>query len=399
MNRLAINGGNPVRMNPFTEWPIYGEMEERLLLEVLRSGKWGGIGREKLPEFERQFAVSHEAEYAISTVNGTVAITIALMAAGVQSGDEVIMPPYTFIATASAALMFGAIPVFVDVEADTMLLDPELVEAAVTPKTKAIIAVHIGGAPANMDKLKQIADKHGLRLIEDAAQAAGSRWNGKGVGAIGDLGTFSFQSSKNVTAGEGGIILTNNGQYADAAWSLANVGRVRDGGWYQHERVGWNLRMTEFQAAVLLGQMSRFEEQTATRERNGLLLTNLLRQIEGVRVMRYDPKISRHSYHLYMFAIATERSSFVNKQDFIRKLVSEGIPAAAGYVPLNKNAAIIEGTRRWTQEARVYSCPVAESAADTEIIWLHQNVLLGDESDMLDIAQAVSKVMSSYEGA
>src|SRR5690606_30200120 len=254
-------------------------------------------------QIEEKFAAAHDAKYAVSIVNGTVAITIALQAAGVQPGDEVIMPPYTFIATASSALLFGAIPVFVDVEADTLLLDPDKVEAAITPKTKAIIAVHIGGAPAHLTKLKAIAAKHNLRLIEDSAQAVGAQWNGTGVGAQGDLGTFSFQSSKNINSGEGGMILTNDERMADMAWSLANVGRIRNGGWYQHEHIGWNLRMTEFQAAILLAQMTRLEEQMKAREHNGQLLTELLSGIDGVQVLRRDPGVTRHAYHLYMFKL------------------------------------------------------------------------------------------------
>ncbi len=276
MEKLAINGGTPVRTKSFPEWPIHGELEKKLLLEVLESGKWGGVGRIKLEEFEQKFAKVQDAKYATTVNNGTIAITAALYAAGIQAGDEVIIPPYTFIATATAVLMIGAIPVFVDIEADTLLLNPEKVEAAITPKTKAIIAVHIAGAPANMTRLMEISKKHGLRLIEDAAQAVGAKWEGVGVGAIGDLGTFSFQSSKNLNAGEGGIITSNDKELADLVWSVANVGRIREGAWYQHENVGWNLRLTEFQAAILLAQMSRLEEQCVKREANGQLLTKLL---------------------------------------------------------------------------------------------------------------------------
>lgn len=229
---------------------------------MVRSGKWGGTGRVMLPELEEKFAALHDARYAVSIVNGTIGISVALMAAEVKTGDEVIMPSYTFIATATAALLYGAIPVFVDLEPDTLLLDPDKVEAAITPRTKAIVAVHIAGSPANMTRLKEIADKHGLKLIEDAVQAVGAQWEGRAAGAIGDMGTFSFQTSKNLTTGEGGIILTNDEALADRAWSLANVGRVRNGGWYQHEEIGWNLRMTEFQAAILLAQLTRLEEQT-----------------------------------------------------------------------------------------------------------------------------------------
>ncbi|MFD0867615.1 DegT/DnrJ/EryC1/StrS family aminotransferase [Paenibacillus residui] len=395
MEKLAIDGGTPVRTKPFAEWPIYGELEQQLLLEVLHSGKWGGTGRIKLPELEEKFAAYHDAKHAVTVVNGTVAITVALQAAGVQPGDEVIMPPYTFIATASSALMFGAIPVFVDVDPETLLLDPDKVEAAITDKTKAIIAVHIAGAPANMTRLKEIAHKHRLKLIEDAAQAVGARWENVGVGAIGDLGTFSFQSSKNINSGEGGIILTNSEELADMAWSLSNVGRVRDGAWYQHEHIGWNLRMTEFQAAILLGQMTRLDEQIALREKNAALLTELLQDIEGVEVFKRDPRITTHAHHLYMFKIASGLTDRISKEDVIAKLNAEGIPVAAGYVPLNKNKAVLAEIEKWTGERREFSCPVSEKASEKEVLWIVQNMLLGDEQDIQDIAHGVRKVMQS----
>ncbi|SHE11614.1 L-glutamine:2-deoxy-scyllo-inosose aminotransferase [Chlamydia abortus] len=395
MEKLAIDGGTPVRTKPFAEWPIYGELEQQLLLEVLHSGKWGGTGRIKLPELEEKFAAYHDAKHAVTVVNGTVAITVALQAAGVQPGDEVIMPPYTFIATASSALMFGAIPVFVDVDPETLLLDPDKVEEAITDKTKAIIAVHIAGAPANMTRLKEIAHKHRLKLIEDAAQAVGARWENVGVGAIGDLGTFSFQSSKNINSGEGGIILTNSEELADMAWSLSNVGRVRDGAWYQHEHIGWNLRMTEFQAAILLGQMTRLDEQIALREKNAALLTELLQDIEGVEVFKRDPRITTHAHHLYMFKIASGLTDRISKEDVIAKLNAEGIPVAAGYVPLNKNKAVLAEIEKWTGERREFSCPVSEKASEKEVLWIVQNMLLGDEQDIQDIAHGVRKVMQS----
>lgn len=390
-----VKNSSPVRTKPFPKWPVYGDLEEQLLLEVFRSGEWGGVSRNKLQEVEEKFAAMHDAKYAISTVNGTMAITLALQGAGIEPGDEVIIPSYTFIATATAPLMFGAIPVIVDVEPDTLLIDPEKVEQSITDKTKAIIAVHIAGAPANMTRLKEIAQKHNLRLIEDSAQAVGARWENTGVGAIGDMGTFSFQSSKNVTAGEGGIILSNDEEYANVAWSLANVGRVRDGGWYQHERIGWNLRMTEFQAAIILGQMTRLKEQVELREKNAAMLTERLAQIDGINVMRRDPRITTHAWHLYMFRLDSSLTDKVSKEEFLSALRAEGIPCAPGYVPLNRNKAVIAETKKWTGKEQIYSCPVSERASEKEAVWMSQNVLLGDESDVDDIATAVEKVIES----
>jgi dTDP-4-amino-4,6-dideoxygalactose transaminase len=396
MSKLALDGGTPVRTKPFPAWPAFGEEEERLLLEVLHSGKWGGTGRVKLQELEDRFAALQQANYAISVSNGTIAITLALKAAGVGHGDEVIMPPYTFIATATSALLMGAIPVFADVEADTMLLDPAKVEAAITPRTKAIIAVHIGGCPADMDWLAAIGAKHKLALIEDAAQAVGAQWKGRAVGALGDAGTFSFQSSKNVNSGEGGMIVSNDKAVADMAWSIANVGRIREGAWYQHEHIGWNFRLTEFQAAILLGQLSRLEEQTALRERNAKLLAELVGDIDGVSPMRRDPRVTLHANHLFLLRIDPRITEKASKKEFLRRLSAEGIPVSAGYVPLNRNKAVLHEIRSWTGADRLDECPICEHACEREVAWLPQNVLLADEEAMHDIAAALRKVAGSF---
>lgn len=400
---LAVDGGAPVRTEEFPAWPIYGQLEEQLILDVIRSGKWGGSGTvqsseysPKLPEMERRFAELHNAAHAISVVNGTVAITVALQAAGVKPGDEVIVPPYTFIATAAAALAYSAVPVFVDIEEDTLLLDPEKIAGAVTPRTKAVIPVHLAGAPANMSRIMEVAAVHQLRVIEDSAQAVGASWEGRSVGAIGDFGTFSLQSSKNLNSGEGGIILTNDQELADIAWSLCNVGRSRTGGWYQHDRIGQNFRMTELQAAIVLAQMSRLEEQMQRRESNAKLLTELLNQIKGITVVKSDPRITRHAFHLYMFRISSEATDRIDKSDFIKKVNAEGIPISYGYVPLNRNEAIVKATRALTGEDRSYACPVSERVSDKEVLWLTQNVLLADEQAMYDIAAAIRKVVESY---
>ena len=281
MAYLAICGGKPVREKPYPSWPIFDEKEEKALIDVLKSGKWGRVNGKKNEEFEEKFARYHSAKYGITCVNGTAALEIALKALGVGPGDEVIVPAYTFIATASAVLMVGAKPVFVDIDPKTYNIDPEKIESAITPKTKAVIPVHIGGCPANMDKILDIAKKYNLRVLEDAAQAHGAEWRGKKVGALGDMGIFSFQSSKNINAGEGGIILTNDEELAEKAWSLMNVGRAKKGEWYMHYILSGNYRMTEFQAGILLAQMERMEELMKKREENAKYLTERLKEIEG----------------------------------------------------------------------------------------------------------------------
>lgn len=401
--KLAIDGGTPVRAEGFQEWPIFGELEERLLIEVLHSGKWGGAGKvtspeftPKLPEMEKKVAEFQGAKYGVAVPNGTLAITIALQAAGVKPGDEVIVPPYTFIATASAALAFGAIPVFVDIEEETLNLDPEKIEAAITSRTKAIIPVHIGGTIADMPRLKTIAQKHHLRIIEDCAHAIGSQWEGTGAGMLGDLGTFSFQSTKNLNSGEGGIILTNDRELWENVWSIHNVGRSPKGAWYQHDRLGQNYRMTEFQAAIILAQLTRLEEQMALRNKNAQLLTKLLNDIEGIQPMQVDSRMTRHAYHLYCLKLDSGVVDRIDKKSFIKAVEAEGIPLLHGYLPLYRNKAITDATLMLTGSIPEYSCPVCERMSDHEAAWLPHEVLLADEKAMYDIATALEKVMKVF---
>ncbi|MFB0546991.1 MAG: DegT/DnrJ/EryC1/StrS family aminotransferase [Anaerolineae bacterium] len=386
--KLAIEGGEPLRTDPFPSWPVFDHREEEALSEVVRSGQWGVLTGMKVKEFEARFAEFQAARYGICVVNGTAALEIAMRAAGIGPGDEVITTPYTFIATASAALLVGALPVFVDIDPETYLLDVTKVEEAITERTKALVPVHIGGCPADMDAIMDIASKHGLRVIEDACQAWGAEWKGRRVGAIGHLGAFSFQASKNITAGEGGIIVTNDAPLADRCWSLHNVGRLKGGAWYEHEILGWNYRMTEWQGAVLLVQLERLPEQIARRSRNAAYLAGELGCIEGIRPLTIDERVTQHAWHLFIFRYEADRFGGLSRDAFIEALNAEGIPCSAGYRPLNRSRAILEATNVATPA----SCPVAERACCEEAVWLPQNVLLGTRQDMDHIVEAVAKI-------
>src|SRR5581483_10073684 len=301
---LAVDGGTPVRdtkQKPWPRWPVFDETEERALLQVLHSGQWWYVGGEHGTTFEQEFAAFQDAKFGVACTNGTAALEIALRALGVGCGDEVIVPPYTFVATASSVLAVSATPVFVDIDGDTLNLDPSLIEAAITPRTRAVIVVHMAGRPADMDGVLEVARKHNLFVIEDAAQAHAAAWRGTRVGALGDLGTFSFQASKNLNSGEGGILLSNNEQHADAAWSVMNVGRTRSGRWYEHSVLGSNFRITEFQTALLRAQMKRLPEQTARRNENAEVLRAQLADIPGIRLPAADPRITTHAYHIFTF--------------------------------------------------------------------------------------------------
>jgi dTDP-4-amino-4,6-dideoxygalactose transaminase len=400
---LAIEGGTPVRSRPWPRWPIFDETEEQAILEVVRSGKWWSVEGTKVREFEEAFARFQDAQFAVCVTNGTAALEVALRAAHIGCGDEVIVPPYTFIATATAVLAVGATPVFVDVEEESLNIDPTKIEEAITPRTRAIIPVHIAGCPADMDGVLEVARKHNLLVIEDAAQAHAAEWKGTKVGAIGDMGCFSFQASKNLNAGEGGAVLTNNPHWADQVWSVHNVGRVRGGRWYEHHVLGSNFRMTEFQAAILLAQLKRLPEQTERRTQNAHRLTEMLSQIPGIRPPRPDPRVTRHAYHLYIFRYDKNHFGGRPREDFLKALNAEGIPCSAGYVPLYKERVFLNRpiSKDLCQLSTLkdYSkvqCPVCERACYEEAVWLYQNMLLGDERDIEDIATAVAKVQRAF---
>jgi dTDP-4-amino-4,6-dideoxygalactose transaminase len=376
---------------------VWDEREERALLEVLRSGRWGEIDGTMVERFQTQFANFQGARRCVGVVNGTAALRVALRALGVGLGDEVIVPPYTFIATASAALEIGAIPIFADIDPETYLLDPAAAEAAITSRTRAIVPVHVAGCPADMDALGDVAARHGLHLLEDAAQAHGAAWRGQSVGALGDLGTFSFQASKNLNAGEGGALVTNDDSLADRIWSLHNVGRVRDGAWYRHEILAGNERLTEFQAALLLAQMERLPEQMARREAGATYLDRELASIEGLRPLRRDPRVTVHAHHLYILRYEAAAFGDLPRDLFVRALKAEGIPCSTGYTPLTDSPAIRREVERLVALLGRSDRPLAVEVPNAERscregIWLPQNVLLGDEEDLADVVTAVRKI-------
>jgi len=398
---LAIDGGTPVRTRPFPSWPVWDEREERELLEVLRSGTWSTTSQPapKVTAFQAAFAAYQQARHVLCVFNGTVALETALRTVDVTYGDEVVIPPYTFVATATACLSVGAIPVFADIEPTTYNLDPARLEEAITPRTRAVIPVHIGGCPADLDGILEVARRHDLIVIEDACQAHGAAWQRRRVGAIGDLGCFSFQASKNINAGEGGAVTTDSEELAGRAWSVHNCGRVPQGAWYQHEVLGSNFRMTEWQAAILLAQLNRAEEWAARRQANATYLAQRLSDIEGITPQRRDERVTEHAYHLFIFRYDAEGFGGLPRSQFLAALRAEGIPVAPGYTPLYRANAVREGIlrlRRFVEGREVAfqepHCPVTERACTTEGAWLGQTVLLGTRQDMDDIVEAVAKV-------
>jgi dTDP-4-amino-4,6-dideoxygalactose transaminase len=393
LTELAINGGKPVRKKPFPSWPIFGKAEEKALIEVLRSGKWG-IGGEKNVEFSQAFAKWLGVKRVVTCTNGTAAIEIALRAAGVKPADEVIVPAYTFVATASSVLSIGAVPVFADIEPETYMIDPSSIEAVITPKTKAMIPVHIGGGPADLDRIMKVAKEHDLRVVEDAAQAHGAEWNGRRIGGDGDMAIWSFQSSKNLTAGEGGALSTNNEEMGEDAWSIMNCGRRKDRQWYEHFILGSNFRMTEFQAAILLKQLVKVEGQMKTRDKNAAYLAKRLREVEGVVPLETYPQTTRHAHHLFIMRYDQNAFGGVPKEKFVKAVNKEGVPLAPGYtIPLHELPAIRNYNLPYVNlDYSKTKLPVTEHACKEEGMWFHQSVLLGTKKDMDDIVDVFLKV-------
>lgn len=424
MPKLALNGGTPVRREEFPAWPVWDQREEQALLGVLRSGKWwrfsygSGIelaepttgDRSKVVEFQEAFARHHESGFGLACANGTAAIEVLLKALGIGPGDEVIVPSYTYVATASAVLQVNAVPVFVDIDPDTYNIDPKKVEAAITNSTRAMIPVHFAGQPSDMDALGGIGREHGILVVEDAAHAHGAEWKGRKVGSLADGGTFSFQASKNMTAGEGGLITTSDQRIAllcdSLLWAGRNVGRP----WYEHHRLGWNYRMTEFQGAILLQQLQRLEAQNSCRGKNALRLSARLAQVEGLSPLAVDPRTSKHAHHIYMFRYSQERFGGLPRSNFLEALAAEGVPCMAGYShPLYRNPMFTNKNfypRGCPLTCAHYNkdvdfaayadlCPVSERACRTEAVWLEHRLLLGSDRDIDDIANAVEKIRAN----
>jgi dTDP-4-amino-4,6-dideoxygalactose transaminase len=397
----ALMGGTPARTAPFPSWPVIDETEERALLGVLHSGKWyRGYGK-TVDRFEEAYARLTGAKCCLATANGTSALLTSLAALGVGAGDEVIVPPYTFVATINVVLALNALPVFVDTDPETFQIDARKIEAAITERTAAIMPVHLGGSAADLDTILAIAKNHKLPVVEDTCQAHLAEWRGRKAGTYGATGCFSFQASKNLNSGEGGAILTNDEDLLEKCFAYHNNGRGRKNTSYDftYGATGLNLRMTEFQASLLLAQMTRIEAQSKRRSENAQYLSNLLREIPGIAPARMYDSCTRNAYHLYMFRYAKEQFAGLPRAKFLKALEAEGVPASGGYSPLNKEPFLANTFRSRAYQAlfprerlaRRDDCPANDRLCE-EAVWLTQNMLLGPRSDMDQIAEAVRKI-------
>jgi dTDP-4-amino-4,6-dideoxygalactose transaminase len=403
----AVLGGDPVRKVPFPSWPVRESLEEENLLAVVRSGKWGRGGGSAVERFEKHWAERTGAKGCLAVANGTSALSVALHGVGVEAGDEVIVPPYTFVATVNAVLEQCALPVFSDTDPDTFQMDLASAAGKVGRNTRALLPVHLGGNVADLDAARRLAADRELALVEDCAQAHLAAWKGRHVGTFGRAGCFSFQASKNLNSGEGGAVISNDEAFLDRCYAFHNNSRPRalaGSPVFRYEDRGLNLRLTEFQGALLLAQASRLEAQSRTRETNAEILTKKLEELPGLRAARRHAGCTRNAYHLYMFRYRASEFSGLPKARFVRALAAEGIPASGGYSPLNQEPflkRVLESRgyrkiygptrlKRWFEENQ---CPQNDTLCQ-EAVWLTQTLLLGTASDMGDIARAVEKIHS-----
>jgi dTDP-4-amino-4,6-dideoxygalactose transaminase len=401
-DKPAILGGRPVRTTPFPSWPVIAENEDRAWMKVLRSGKWNRLDGDYARQFEETWAAKLGAKHCLATANGTSALIISLNALGIGPGDEVIVPPYTFVATVNAVLIQHAMPVFVDTDPETSQIDARKIEAAITERTRCILPVHLGGSPADLDAILAIGRKRNIPVLEDACQAHLAEWRHRKVSTLGALGCFSFQASKNLNSGEGGAILTNDSDLYRVCQSFHNNGRGDTGSGFGYVRNGANLRMTEFQAALLLEQLKRVEEQSHSRELNAAYLTKQLAEVPGIHAARMYEGATRNAYHLYMFRYDKTQFANLPRAQFLKALHAEGVPGSGGYTPLNKEPFL-----KHTFDSRAYRaiypdkqlaawternhCPANDKLCE-EAVWFTQTMLLGPREDMDQIADAVRKI-------
>ena len=400
----AVLGGEPVRKGPIQEWPIVQSNDEQELLRALRSGGWNRRNGSRVETFERQWGRKLGAKHVLATNGGTTALYAALAAMEVGPGDEVIVPPYTFIATVNVILLHHALPIFVDTHPETHQIDASKIEAAITPKTRVLLPVHIAGAACDLDAILAVSKKRNVPVIEDACQAHLAEWRGKSVGLHGDMGCFSFQASKNLNCGEGGCLITNDDRHIVAASAFHNNGSSMHGSGDIPAGHGCNLRMTEFQASVLLSQMERIEAQARRRTENAAYLDKLLADVPGVTPAAIHDGCTRNAYHLYMLRYEPEQFAGMSKKQLQDAMQAEGVPLSGGYNELNKTD-FLEKTFASRAFKAIYSdkqiadwrernqTPVNAQVCSTAF-WFGQTTLLGTKADMEQIAEAFRKIQA-----
>lgn len=387
---LAIFGGTPVKTAKAPTWPQITDVDRAAVTAALREDLHGGRLR---AAFEERFSADCSVKHCFAVANGTVSLELILRGFGIGLGDEVILPPYTFVATLSSIVFTGATPVFADIDRGTYNISPAAVEAKITERTRAIVAVAVGGCPPDLDALEEIASRRGVKLIVDAAQAVGAEWRGRSICAYGDAASVSCQNTKNLTCGEGGIITTNDDALAERL-ALMLSGGVRDG---KYVSVAQEHGITELQAALLSSQYEKLPDEIYRREKNAAYLSGRLHSLGFVSGMEYDERITRHAYHLYLMRFDGDllKEKGITKKQFLKAVAAEGVPLSAGYAPLYSFPCVsAQDTERMIGGRRIDGTPLpeCERSAYGEGAWLYQAVLLEPRAEMDLIADALLKV-------
>jgi dTDP-4-amino-4,6-dideoxygalactose transaminase len=363
------------------KWPVAGARERELIEEVLASDQWGGF-HPMVARFEREFAAFQQCRFGLTAMNGSVTLEMALEALGIGEGDEVIVPAISFVATATAVSRVRATPVFVDIEPDSYNIDPERVREAITPKTRAIMPVHFGGPMANMDALGSIATEYALPMIEDAAHAQGSEWNGRRAGSFGVISSFSFQNGKVMTAGEGGILLSNDEALIDRAREIQNGGRRKGEAFFFHYTLGTNYRITALQCAVLIAQLERLPEQNILRARNVNAIRESLADVKSLHFQDVPDAATVHTHYLLLGRLDGDRNAFQ------KRLNAAGFPCTPFYPhTLYQNPLYSE-----RKNCRVMPCHNAE-ARIKDAFWIPHRALLCDAQDTDALAAAIRRAV------
>lgn len=393
MEKLAINGGKPVRATPFPAWPYHNELEYESLKSVLNSGNWWRKGGTWVNRFEQDFAEYHGYSSALAVANGSDALEISLLVHGIQPGDEVIVPAFTFISTSIAVQSVGAVPIPVDIDPNNLCISPAAIAAAITEKTKAIIPVHMAGHLIEFAAIYGIAASNNLQIIQDAAHAHGSEGFNKKLGDWNSTACFSFQNYKLMTAGEGGIILFNDPALREKAYLYHNCGRAEFDTDYEHEVIGMNSRMNEFSAAVLSSQLSRLNDQNKLRAKNAEYLFSLVSEFPELSFQKTSDWVNTHPYYMVLLNLNADKTS-IERNNFVKALNAEGIPAFVNYRAIYKTKAFWQNrNHRNTLEDYLASCPITEDISSNGF-WIHHRVLLGSSEDVMDVSKALGKVLS-----
>lgn len=405
MPALAILGGAPIRTEPYPKWPVFDDRDVEAVALTVRSGRWGGVPfpGPNTAEFAEKFAEMMGGGYAVPMVNGTITMEVALRAAGIGWGDEVIVPAYTFQATAAAPMAAGAAPVIVDISPDNYCTDPACVEAAITEKTRAIIVVHLAAQMTDMDAIMAIAKKHNLVVIEDSAHAHGAQWRGMGAGAVGDFGSFSLQSAKTLTTGEGGVLLCKDKKMAERVSSIIDCGRPKDPAGVEFT-MGANLRLSEVQAALGLVALERFPAQFEERAAMADYLEEGLSEIPGISLLKRDMRLTRRSLYRYVFKIDAEFFG-ITHDEFCQALSAEGIPVDTGYPAMNHYDLFQPALSRLPVpsafpeyfEFDKMSFPVVERASRVESVWMGESIFRAGTKGIDDLVTGVRKLAENCD--